>query len=113
MSLDILKSKIKNKEFSGLFYLYGEEEYLKDYYYQSIRKKSVSEMREFNVYEFEGKNLSLNSLENIINSFESNFKRVTLNKKELIEVVRTDVYTNNYMYANRFFRYSFTKLLAY
>lgn len=69
MSLDILKSKIKNKEFSGLFYLYGEEEYLKDYYYQSIRKKSVSEMREFNVYEFEGKNLSLNSLENIINSF--------------------------------------------
>ena len=46
--------------------------------------------------------------ETVINSFESNFKRVTLNKKELIDVVKTDVYTNNYMYANRFFRYSFT-----
>jgi|GEM_PF-5031629 len=46
--------------------------------------------------------------DSVINSFESNFKRVTLNKKELIEVVRTDVFTNNYMYANRFFRYSFT-----
>lgn len=46
--------------------------------------------------------------EKVINSFESNFKRVTLNKKELIDVVKTDVYTNNYMYANRFFRYTFT-----
>ena len=45
---------------------------------------------------------------NIITSYESNLKRITLNKKELIDVVRTDVYTNNYMYANKFFRYSFT-----
>ena len=45
---------------------------------------------------------------NIITSYESNLKRITLNKKELIEVVKTDVYTNNYMYANKFFRYSFT-----
>jgi len=42
-----------------------------------------------------------------ITSFEANLKRVTLNKKELIEVVKTDVYTNMFMYVNSFFRYSF------
>lgn len=69
MSIDVLKTKIKEKDFSGLFYLYGEEEYLKDYYYDAIKKKSVSELREFNVYEFSGEDLSLNSFENMINSF--------------------------------------------
>lgn len=69
MSLELLKEKIKNKDFSMVFYLYGEEEYLKDHYYQTIRKKSVSEMREFNVHELDGENLTLNSLENIMNSF--------------------------------------------
>ena len=69
MSLDALKTKIKNKDFAGLFYLYGEEEYLKDYYYHTIMKKSVTDLREFNVFEFSGEDLSLNSLENMVNSF--------------------------------------------
>ncbi len=69
MSLDILKEKIKEKELAGLFYLCGDEEYLKDYYYRSIRKKSVSELPEFNISELPGENLSLNTLDNLINSF--------------------------------------------
>lgn len=69
MSLDILKERIKNKQFNGLFYICGGEEYLKDYYYQILRKKSVTEMEEFNVTELPGDGLSLNSLENLINSF--------------------------------------------
>ncbi len=69
MSLEILKTKIKNKDFAGVFYLYGDEEFLKDNYYQSIKKKSVTDLQEFNVHEFSGEDLSLNSLENMINSF--------------------------------------------
>ncbi len=45
---------------------------------------------------------------NIITAFESNLKRVTLNKKELIDVVKTDVFTNKFMYSNKFFRFTFT-----
>ncbi len=48
-----------------------------------------------------------NFLKSTITSFESNLKRVTLNKKELIEVVRTDVYTNMFMHVNSYFRYAF------
>ncbi len=69
MSFEKLKEKIKNKDLSGLFYLCGGEEYLKDYYYQSLRKKAVSAMPEFNVHEFSAEKLSLNSLENMIDSF--------------------------------------------
>ena len=69
MSFEILKDKIKNKEFDGLFYIYGDEEYLKDYYYRTLKKKSVSDMREFNVHELSGVGLSVNTLENIMNSF--------------------------------------------
>lgn len=46
-------------------------------------------------------------MKSTITSFEANLKRVTLNKKELIEVVKTDVFTNRFMYVNSFFRYSF------
>lgn len=69
MSLDILKEKIKNKDISGLFYLCGDEEYLKDHYYQTLRKKAVTDMSEFNVIQLKGESLSLNTLENLINSF--------------------------------------------
>ncbi len=69
LSLEKLKQKIKSKDFAGLFYLYGEEEHLKEHYYLNLKKKSVSQMREFNVQEFVGENLSLNALENAINSF--------------------------------------------
>ena len=69
MSLDILKEKLKNKETSGLFYLCGDEEYMKDHYYHTLRKKAVLDMPEFNVSQLKGEALSLNTLENLINSF--------------------------------------------
>lgn len=69
MSLDTLKQKIKNKDWSGLVYLYGEEEYLKNFYYEQLKKKSVSVMPEFNVSEPEADKLALDTLENTINSF--------------------------------------------
>lgn len=69
MSLEILKTKIKEKNVSGLYYLCGDEEYLKDYYYRTLRKKAVSQMPEFNITEPKGDNLSLNSFENHVNSF--------------------------------------------
>ncbi len=43
----------------------------------------------------------------LINSFESNFVRVTLNHKEYIEVVKTDVYTNKLMHTNALYRFSY------
>ena len=69
MSLEILKEKIKKHETTGLFYLCGDEEYLKDYYYQTLRKKTVTDMPEFNVSQLNGETLSLNTLENLIDSF--------------------------------------------
>lgn len=69
MSLDILKEKLKKQETVGLFYLCGNEEYLKDYYYHALLKKTVTDMPEFNVSELSGEALSLNTLENLINSF--------------------------------------------
>ncbi len=68
MSFEILKKKLKEKDTAGLYYLCGEEEYLKSYYYEEIKKKTVSEMREFNITEG-GKEISLNTLENTIDSF--------------------------------------------
>ena len=69
MSLDILKKKLKEKDTAGLYYLCGAEEYLKSYYYEEMKKKTVTEMREFNITEPDGKDLSLNTLENAVNSF--------------------------------------------
>lgn len=38
MSIDILKDKLKNKKYEGLYLFYGDEEYTKDRYVEMLRK---------------------------------------------------------------------------
>lgn len=57
------------KDLCRLYYIYGEEEYLKIHYCSDIINKAVSAVKEMNVTEFDGKNFELIDLENCINSY--------------------------------------------
>lgn len=55
-----IKKAIYEKKFSNLYFVYGDESYLKQHYVGRIQKKLVSKSLEvFNFHSFEGKNLSL------------------------------------------------------
>ncbi len=69
MSVKIITDNLKSKQFGTLYYIYGEEEYLKDYYYNELKQKTVSDMREFNVIEFEDKNFDWTDFCNCVNSY--------------------------------------------
>lgn len=69
MSIKILTDNLKNNEFSSLYYIYGEEEYLKEYYYNELKKKCVTEFVEFNVIEFEAKKFDYIDFTNCVNSY--------------------------------------------
>ena len=58
-----LKLHIKNKEFSNLYFIYGNEPYLKEFYVGKIIEKSVKkDFSMFNLHVFDGDNLSLNDV---------------------------------------------------
>lgn len=64
MSFDILKDDIKNKHFRKLYLFYGQEEYLKHYYTDTIEKSLISEdLKPLNKIVLEGK-VELSSLIN-------------------------------------------------
>ncbi len=69
MSVKIITDNLKSKQFGPLYYIYGEEEYLKDYYYNELKQKTVSDMREFNVIEFDSKNFDWLDFCNCVNSY--------------------------------------------
>ena len=56
MSVKTITENLKTGNFSSLYYLYGDEEYLKQYYYGELRSKVVTDLAEFNVIEFDSKN---------------------------------------------------------
>ncbi|MDR3767086.1 MAG: DNA polymerase III subunit delta, partial [Butyricicoccus sp.] len=54
-----LKNDLKTQNFQNLYILYGEEDYLKNYYLHALQTALVQEdFAEFNLLEFEGKNLT-------------------------------------------------------
>ncbi len=69
MSVKIITENLKSKQFGSLYYILGEEEYLKSYYYNELKQKSVSELPEFNVIEFDGKKLDWLDFCNCVNSY--------------------------------------------
>ncbi len=69
MSVKILSDNIKSKNFSTLYYIYGEEEYLKNYYYNELKQKSVTDFFEFNIVEFDNKNFDYLDFCNSVNSY--------------------------------------------
>ncbi len=70
MSLDVLKSRIKENNLSGVFLFCGPEEYTKDHYADRIRKKADSSpLPEFNHIYFNAANGSIGELEDSVYSF--------------------------------------------
>ena len=68
MSLDILKTRIKSNELSGVYLFCGSEEYTKDHYASLIRKKvDSSPLPEFNHIYFNASSGKLSELEDAIN----------------------------------------------
>lgn len=69
MSVKILTEHLKNGNFGSLYYIFGDEAYLKEHYYSELRCKTVSDLAEFNVIEFDSKNFDYIDFCNCVNSY--------------------------------------------
>ena len=69
MSLDVLKTKIKENKLSGVFLFYGAEEYTKDHFAEQIRSKvDSSPLPEFNHIFFNASSDKISELEDAVYS---------------------------------------------
>lgn len=85
--LKALKSSLKSGEFSGLYLIYGEESYLKEYYLQEMKKKIVDDaFADFNLIELEGKELTPDTLVTAVESCP------VMAEKKLIIIYDFDLY---------------------
>lgn len=84
MSVKILNDDLKSNNFSSLYYIHGEEEYLKKFYFSELKSKVVRECVEFNVIEFDEKNFTYIDFTNAINSYP------IMSDKKLVTVVDFD-----------------------
>ncbi len=67
---DGLKKEIKNGEFSRIYFIYGDEGYLKQHYSNTICAKAVpKDFEDFNLKKLEGKDTDLNEIYDCISSF--------------------------------------------
>lgn len=69
MSVKIITENLKSKSFASLYYIYGQEEYLKSYYYNELKQNTVTDMPEFNVIEFDSKSFDWLDFCNCVNSY--------------------------------------------
>ncbi len=69
MSVKTIIENLKAGNFSSLYYIYGDEEYLKQHYYGELRLKTVTDLVEFNVIEFDSKNFDYTDFCNCVNSY--------------------------------------------
>ena len=69
MSIKILTDNIKSGSFGPLYYIYGEEEYLKTYYFNSLKDKAMPDLPEFNLIEFDSKSFDYDDFCNSVNSY--------------------------------------------
>jgi DNA polymerase-3 subunit delta len=87
MNLKELKNKIEKKELKGSVLFYGEEDYLKKFYINEIRKKYIDKDKEvFCFLNFDGK-LNIKVLSDFINtpSFFSEHKLCIIQNSELFK----------------------------
>lgn len=67
---DALKKQIKSGEFSRIYFIYGNEGYLKQHYANLICDKAVDkDFADFNLKKLDGKDTSLNEIYDCISSF--------------------------------------------
>ena len=111
--LNIIKEKLGNKfevkppAQTARFMSENKLNYLLPQETEVIMMKVLRKLYELKINADKNDPLKSEFMARTIVNYESNFKRVTLNKKELIEIVKTDVYTNSFMYINSLLRYSF------
>jgi len=84
MGIKTITENIKSKTFSTLYYIYGEEEYLKKHYFSQIKKVIASDFTEFNYIELSGKNFNENDFSNSINSYP------VMSDKKMVSVIDFD-----------------------
>ncbi len=77
-------NNIKKEKLCSLYYIYGEEEYLKLHYCLRIVKNAVSAVPELNLIEFDGRNFDLTDLENCVNSYP------VMSDKKVVKIVDMD-----------------------
>lgn len=69
MSVKTITENLKSGSLAPLYYIHGEEAYLKEHYYTELRAKAVTELAEFNVVEFDSKNFDYLDFCNCVNSY--------------------------------------------
>lgn len=84
MSVKILSENLKKSEFLPLYYIYGEEEYLKQHYYNELKNKCVKDMPEFNFTEFNPKTFDFLDFTNCVNSYP------VMAERKMVSVVDMD-----------------------
>lgn len=58
-----LKNQIKNNELSNVYFIYGEETYLKEFYVKKLKEKVVEPaFADFNFHQYEGKNTAMHEI---------------------------------------------------
>ncbi|MBE6904648.1 MAG: DNA polymerase III subunit delta [Ruminococcaceae bacterium] len=79
MSFEILKKELKENKLRSCYFFYGEEQYLKNYYLQTLIKKIVEAPDDFNCYKIDAKALDMSELTDICESYP-----LTCDKKAVI-----------------------------
>lgn len=58
-----LRVQLKEENYSNVYFFYGEEDYLKEFYINKLKKKIVDPaFEDFNYHEYEGKDISLDDI---------------------------------------------------
>ena len=79
-----LKAQIKEKRFSTLYLIYGDEAYLKQFYAGRICERAVNDaMRDFNFHRFEGKSVDFDMLSDAVEAFPMMSERTCVLLKDI------------------------------
>jgi len=88
MSVELLKKQLKENSFSTIYVFYGEEDYLKEYYFNQLKNKVVgNSFKDFNYIVFEGKGHDLQRIKDSLESFPvmSDLKMVVMKDSEVLK----------------------------
>lgn len=69
MGLDVLQKQLKSGEFANIYLFYGEEEFLKEYYFSQLKSRMIEDsFKDFNFSVFSGKHIDLQQVWDAIES---------------------------------------------
>ena len=84
-----LKKELSENNLGNLYLFYGEEDYLRDYYIQQVQKKLLTEgMETFNLHQFQGKELDIQTLADCVDTLPM------MSQRTMILVYDYDLFEN-------------------